>query len=157
MKRRSMLSWSDFGKAAPELAAAARRLLVGADGVAIGFLATMGERAPHLSPVCPVFSGVDLYVVAPERRPKARDLRERASFVLHAFLAANDEEFQIGGRAQEVLAAAERAQVQADIRFASFGREDPIFRLGIERALWVSWERVGKPDTRAVQKRWRAP
>ena len=34
------LSWAEFEQAAPEQAAAGRRLLVGADGVAIGFLAT---------------------------------------------------------------------------------------------------------------------
>ena len=48
------------------------------------------------------------------------------------------------------------AAVHAAIPFASFDRADPIFRLGIERALWVYWERAGKPDTKAVRRRWSA-
>jgi hypothetical protein len=40
------------------------------------------------------------------------------------------------------------------IPFPSFQRTDPIFRLSVERALWVYWERAGQPDTRAVRRRW---
>lgn len=149
-------SWARLAREAAEIAAAGERLLVGADGVAIGFLASAGANAPHLSPVCPVFCDGALFVIAPAHTPKARDLREHGGYVLHAFLGASDEEFQVAGRALEVLGNTERAKVHAAVRFASFGREDPIFRLDIERALWVFWERVGQPDTRAVRKRWRA-
>jgi hypothetical protein len=149
-------SWAQLSRAAPELAGAGERLLIGADGVAIAFLASAGARAPHLSPVCPIFSAGELFVIAPERTPKARDLRERGAFVLHAFLGANDEEFQLGGRAREVTDAAARARVHGDVRFPSFGREDPIFRLDLERALWVRWEGVGTPDARSVRRVWRA-
>ena len=146
-----------FEAAAPELAAAAHRLLVGADGVAIGFLATVGAGGlPHLSPVCPVFCGEDLFVVAGAATPKTADLRATGAFVLHAFLGANDEELQLAGRASEVLDAAERALVHASIHFASFDRSDPIFRIDVERALHVYWERPGQPDTKAVRRRWRA-
>jgi hypothetical protein len=148
-------TWSEFDGAAPELGAAGRRLLVGADGVAIGFLASVGARgAPHLAPVCPIFCGADLYLSAGAHTPKAGDLRGSGRYVLHAFLAANDEEFQVAGRAGEVLDPAERAAVHAAIRFGAFKTTDPIFRLSIERALWVYWERVGQPDTRAVRRRW---
>ncbi len=140
---------------APEFGAAARRLFVGADGVAIGFLATVSAHGlPHLSPVCPIFCGEDLYLSAGARTPKAADLRAPGVYVLHAFLAANDEELQLAGRAVEVDGARERAAVHAAIPFAAFQKSDPIFRLGIERALWVFWERVGQPDTRAVRRRW---
>ena len=149
------VSLAAFAAAAPELAAAARRLFVGADGVAIGFLATVSASArPHLSPVCPVFCGDELYVVAAARSPKTSDLRANGAFVLHAFLGANDEEMQLAGRAHEVEQAEERAAVQAAIPFASFQRSDPIFRLALERALWVYWERAGQPDTKAVRRRW---
>jgi hypothetical protein len=148
-------SFAAFAAGAPELADAARRLFVGADGVAIGFLATASAAAqPHLAPVCPVFCGDELYVVAVARSPKAADLRENGAFVLHAFLGASDEELQLSGRAREVGSDAERAAVHAAIPFASFGRADPIFRLGVERALWVYWERAGRPDTKAVRRRW---
>lgn len=150
-------SWARFEALEPELAAAGRRLLVGADGVAIGFLASAGARGPHIAPVCPIFSAGSLYLIAAERTPKARDLRERGAFALHACLGAHDEEFQIGGRAREVGERAERERVHGDVRFAAFGRDDPIFRLGVERALWVSWERPGQPGTRPVRRSWRLP
>jgi ribosomal protein S18 acetylase RimI-like enzyme len=151
----AVASWSEFEQAAPDFGAAARRLLIGPDGVAIGFLASVGAPgAPHLSPVCPIFCGDHLYLSAGAHTPKAADLRARGNYVLHALLAANDEEFQLAGRAFEVHDAGERTAVHAAIPFAAFGTSDPIFRLSIERALWVYWERVGQPDTKAVRKRW---
>jgi hypothetical protein len=151
------VSFAVFAVSAPDFAAAARRLFAGADGVAIGFLATVGADArPHLAPVCPVFCGDDLYVVAVALSPKAADLHANGAYVLHAFLGANDEELQLAGSAEEVMPAQERAAVHAAIRFASFDRADPIFRLGIERALWVYWERAGQPDTKAVRRCWSA-
>jgi hypothetical protein len=150
-----MASWFDFEKIAPEFGAAGRRLFIGPDGVAIGFLASVSPTgASHLSPVCPIFCGVHLYVSAGAHTPKALDLRGSGVYVLHAFLAANDEEFQVAGRALEVHDSAERAAVHAAIPFAAFKTTDPIFRLSIERALWVYWERVGQPDTKAVRRRW---
>lgn len=152
--RSSLVGWFAFERAASEIAAAGRRLLVGADGVAIGFLATGSAANLHLSPVCPIFCGDHLYVIAAQRSPKAADLRAGGGYVLHAFLGQNDEEFQIAGRAVEVSDAAERAAVHAAVRFAAFDRSDPIFCFFIERALWVHWERVGQPDTKAVRRRW---
>jgi hypothetical protein len=151
------VSWADLEADAPAFAAAGRRLLIGDDGVAIGFLATVGARgAPHLGPVCPIFCPPHLDVSAGVRTPKVADLRANGVSTLHAFLGANDEEFRVSGRAAEVDAPRERAAVHAAIRFASFQRDDPIFRLGLERALWVFWERVGQPGTQAVRRRWRA-
>jgi hypothetical protein len=153
-----MSSWSAFERDVPEFGSAGRRLLIGSDGVAIGFLASAsGDGTPHLSPVCPIFSGDNLYVSAGRRTPKAADLRDSGRYVLHAFLGANDEEFQIAGRAVYVSDAAEREQVQLAISFGSFNAADPIFLLSIDRALWVYWERVGQPDTRAIRKRWSRP
>jgi len=149
-----MASWAEFERAAPELAAAGRRLLVGDDGVAIAFLATSGSRGPQLGPVCPIFCGDDLYLSASARTPKVGDLRGDGRYALHAFLGANDEELQVAGRAREVTAEKARAAVHEAIPFPAFQRDDPIFRFDIERALWVYWERVGQPDTRAVRRRW---
>ncbi|NNL65670.1 MAG: pyridoxamine 5'-phosphate oxidase family protein [Myxococcales bacterium] len=150
-------SFSSFQRSAPELATAGRRLLVGADGVAIGYLATASPAgAVHLSPVCPVFCGDDLYLIASLRTVKVRDLRRHGAYALHAFLGADDEEFQISGVAAEVRDPEERAAVHEAVPFAAFERGDPIFRLGIERALWVWWENAGRPDTRPVRQRWPA-
>jgi Pyridoxamine 5'-phosphate oxidase len=148
-------SFAAFESASPAFGAAARRLFVGADGVAIGFLATVSERGrPHLAPVCPVFCGDDLFVVAAARSPRTADLRTNSAFVLHAFLGQSDEELQLAGRAVAIEGPDERAAVHAAIPFASFQRTDPIFRLDVERALWVYWERAGQPDTKAVRRRW---
>jgi hypothetical protein len=150
-----MKSWGEFERAAPGFAAAGRRLLVGEDGVAIGFLATSSASGtPRLAPVCPIFCGDQLYLSAGARTPKVRDLRANGAFTLHAFLGQNDEEFQISGSSTEVIDPPERSAVHAAIPFAAFKKDDPVFRLAIERALWVYWERVGEPDTRAVRRRW---
>ena len=86
-----MTSWLTFATAAPEMAAAGRRLLVGADGVAIGFLATVARsHQPHLSPVCPIFAPAGLYLSASAKTPKRRDLTDTGAYVLHVFLGEND-------------------------------------------------------------------
>lgn len=156
-ERRPSVSWSALEADAAELGAAGRRLLVGDDGVAIAFLATASAEAqPHLAPVCPIFCDGHLHLCAAGKTVKVDDLRASGAFVLHAFLGPHDEEFQLAGVAHEVTDAAERARVHAAIPFAGFDREDPIFRLGLERALWVHWERVGQPDTKPVRRRWTA-
>jgi hypothetical protein len=153
---RAALSWAGFEAAAPDFAAALqRRLHAGIDGVPIAWLATVsGAGRPHLSPVCPIFRADDVYVIAGAATPKSRDLRATGVYVMHAFLGENDEETQVAGRADEVRSPDERAAVHAAVRFAAFKRDDPIFRLGIERALWTYWENVAKPDTRPVRRRW---
>lgn len=150
-------SFAAFERESPELAAAARRLLVGADGVAIGFLATASADAtPHLAPVCPIFCGEAVYLCAAAHSPKVADLRASRRFVLHAFLGRDDEELQLAGEVTEVTGEAERGAVHEAIPFGSFDRSDPIFRLGLARALRVHWERPGEPGARARRERWRA-
>jgi hypothetical protein len=155
MREEPVATWSEFERAAPDFGDAGRRLFTGADGVAIGFLATVSAAGtPHLAPVCPIFSGANLYLSAGTHTPKVRDFRTSGAFVLHAFLGADDEEFQLAGIAIEVEDPAERQAVHAAIPFTAFQASDPVFRLGIERALWVYWERTGQPDTKAVRRRW---
>lgn len=152
-----MNSWTEFEDRAPDFAAAGKRLLVGEDGVAIAFLGTAHSTGIiHLAPVCPIFCGPDLYLSAAAKSPKVRDLRADGRYALHAFLGANDEEFQLRGTATETVDAAERTKVHEAIPFPSFDREDPIFRFAIGSALWAYWERVGQPDTRVVRRRWPA-
>ena len=152
-----MQSWGDFESAAPEFATAARRLLIGPDGAAIGFLATASQDGtPHMPPVCPIFAGINLYLSAASRTPKVRDLRANPRYSLHAFLGPKDEELQLLGSSYEVISETERDAVRKAIRFGSFDVEHPIFRLSILGAVWVYWERVGQPDTRAVRKRWQS-
>lgn len=153
-----MASWTHFEAAAPDFGAAGRRLLGGADGLPIGFLATADATGrPHLSPVCPIFAGRSLYLSAKGGSPKAGDLRANGCFSLHAFLGADDEEFQILGCAREVTAPDERERVHEAIAFGGFDRGDPVFELPVERALWVAWENVGQPDTRPIRRGWVEP
>jgi hypothetical protein len=150
-----VIDWSAFSDAVPDFAAAGSRLLVGDDGVAIAFLATADERgSPHLAPICPIFCGPNLYLSAASGTPKISDLRQNGRYVLHAFLGASDEEFQLRGRAHEVSEERERAAVHEAIPFDAFDRTHPIFQFGFESAVWVSWERPGQPDTRAIRRRW---
>jgi hypothetical protein len=142
---------------APDLAAAGRRLLSEAGGAAVAFLATVArDGRPRLAPFCPIFSGEDLYICAGARTPKRFDLENDGRYVLHASLGESDEEFQLAGRAERVDDAALRARVHSDIAF-QFDSADPIFLLGIERCLWGYWENAGRPETRAIRRRWRVP
>lgn len=150
-----MQSWDEFENEAPEFARAARRLFTGADGVAIGFLATASRSAsPHISPVCPIFSADRLFLSAASGTPKVRDLLESSRYALHAFLGPSDEEFQLRGSATEVTSPAEREVVHDAIAFGSFDPNHPVFELSIASALWVYWQNAGQPDTRAVRKSW---
>ena len=151
-----MAQWAEFAAQEPEIAAAGWRLL-GADGVAIGFLATAGPAGrPHLAPVCPIFAGGRLYVSVPPATPKCRDLAQTGHYVLHAFLGPQDEEFAITGHAGAIDDPDERATVHAAIRFGSFHREHPIFHLGIASCRWVRWDDPGAATTRRRIRRWGA-
>ncbi len=150
-----MASWGDFEEATPELAASGRRLFAGDDDNAIAFLATVArDGSPRLAPVCPIFCDRHVYLSVGIETPKKFDLLNDGRYVLHAFLGRSDEEFQIAGRAVLEASAEECDRVQSAIRFV-FKKEDPLFRLEIDRCLWGYWENAGKPNTRPVRRRWR--
>ena len=131
--------------------------MLGADEVAIGFLATARRGGqPHLAPVCPIFADGRLYVSVPPATPKCRDLAETGHYVLHAFLGPDDEEFAITGHAVEVHDPDERAAVHTAMRFGSFHRHHPVFGLDIAACHWVRWDDVGTSTTRRHIRRWRA-
>ena len=150
------VDWREFAALAPDFAAAGERLLTQESNVAIGFLATIARQL-HLAPVCPIFCDAGVYLSVGRNTPKRRDLEQDGRYVLHAFLAANDEEFRISGHAVRIDDARDRDQVHAAIRFGAFDRDDPIFRLGIESSMWGYWENVGKPGTRPIRRIWRQP
>ena len=152
-----MISWKAFETSQMALASAGKNRLIGTDGVAIGFLGTVSPSGEsNIAPVCPVFSGDHLYIIASAKTPKARDLSLNGFYSLHAFLGDNDEEFQVTGRATLVTEQAEIEQVQSDIPFASFDKRDPIFRLRVGRVLRVYWENVGQANTKAVRQAWQS-
>lgn len=151
-----MISWQMFAQRAPTFAEAGTRLFDhGGDGVSIGFLATVtATMKPRLAPVCPIFFGQGIYLSVGAPTPKRADLIERGDYVLHTFLGADDEEFQIAGRAKLVNDQSEHDGVVAAIPFGAYDANDPIFELLIERALWVHWENVGRPGSRPIKQRW---
>jgi hypothetical protein len=148
------MTWTRLEAEDPGLAAAGERLLGGSDGVHIGFLATVSVHGgARISPVCPIFSDGDVYLSIGAHTPKAGDLRRTGVYALHAFLGEKDEEFQCSGHATVVEDSAERSRVHRAIRFPSFDRDDPVFRLSVDRAFWAKWD---GPSERPSQRRaWR--
>ncbi len=147
------MNWADFERNAPAFAEAGKRLLMPQGDVSIGFLATIGA-ALHLAPVCPIFHVSGVYLSVGRSTPKRRDLDHDGRYVLHAFLAVNDEEFRIAGRAIRVLDEAARGRVHDAIRFGAFDRADPVYALDIESSMWGYWENAGRPGTRPVRRHW---
>lgn len=149
----SLLRWSEFYRAAPDIAAMGRRLLYRPDRGEVAILATVDRRgAPRVAPVCPVFAGTGLYVLASAGTPKIPQLQRDPRFALHAQVDADDLEFQIAGRVRLLDSATERAKVLDAVPFDSFDPDDPIFELLIGSALAVSWP---APDSPA-RLRWAA-
>jgi len=61
-------------------------------------------------------------------------------------LEADDEDFQVSGRATLVTGAAEKDLVHAAITF-QFNQADPIFSLHLKRCFRGYWMRAGRPGT----------
>src|SRR6266508_2632932 len=98
----TMARWEDVERAAPELAAAGRRLLY-QYGLGLGFLATVRrDGGPRLHPFCPIVAGGGLWgFIGPS--PKRDDLRRDARVAVHSFPPTEvDDEFYVQGRAVEV-------------------------------------------------------
>lgn len=149
----SLLRWSEFSRAAPDIAAIGRRLLYHPDRGEVAILATVDRSGtPRVAPVCPVFAGAGLYVLASAGTPKVPQLRRDPRYALHAQVGADDLEFQIAGRARLLTSTAERAEVLDAVPFDSFDPDDPIFELLIGSALAVTWP---APDSPA-RLRWAA-
>lgn len=75
-----MITWGDFAKAEPELAAfGAGRLQVPP-----AYLATVRQSgAPRVHPVTPIITADGLFLFMEPTSPKGRDLRERGWYALH--------------------------------------------------------------------------
>ena len=148
-----MQSWGEFELAAPRYAIAARRLFVGPDGTAIGFLVTTSTVGrTHLTPAYPIFAGPDLYLSTETVTPSVRDLRDNPRYALHAFLGLGGEAFQLQGSVAEATAVAEREAAQKAIRFGYLDSNHPVFRLSIGSAHWVFWDKPGRLGGKAVRR-----
>ena len=99
-----MLTWTEFSRRQPALAAAGRAQLYQV-GIGLGFLGTVRpDGGPRVHPVCPVISaaGLHLLIVA---GPKQADLRRDGRCALHSETCPPPREedgFAIIGHAAEV-------------------------------------------------------
>jgi hypothetical protein len=138
-----MITWTEFEKRAPDLAAAGREQFY-QHGLGLGFLATVRrDGGPRVHPVCPVISGHGLHLVVMPG-PKLADLRRDGRYSLHSENMPpprEDDGFAVTGRAREVADTAIRAVIREQVEAERGGRvwegfdEHVLFELGIERCL----------------------
>ncbi|HEU0073431.1 MAG TPA: pyridoxamine 5'-phosphate oxidase [Dehalococcoidia bacterium] len=107
-----MVSWGEFERERPDLAAAGRALFY-QWGVGLGFLATTtSQGAPRLHPICPSLTDETLYAfIIPS--PKLNDLLRDARYALHSDLTAeNEDAFYVTGQVRVVDDPARRATLE---------------------------------------------
>ena len=148
------VSWAEFVASDMGFAEAGARLLVGADGIALAWLATQGESGPNLGPCCPVFSRGRVFLLMSTDTPEVADLRANGRYALHARLGEEDEAFRFSGPAVEVTDAEVRAAVHADVSPRARDAEAPIFELRLSRALHVTWRGFGTSEAERIARRW---
>lgn len=104
-----MITWGEFAKTEPELAAFGDDLL----GVPPAYLATVRRSgAPRVHPVTPILAGGGLFLFMEPTSPKGQDLRERGWYALHNGVPDADGsggEFFVSGRGFAVEDPATRA------------------------------------------------
>ena len=129
-----MSTWADFERAAPDLAAAARRLLL-RSGPGEALLATVRDgNPPRIHPVNVEIVGGRLYVFAIARTPKSADLETDGRFALHNHVdQAVPSEFSIRGRARAVHDKEARSAAAAAWSF-TIDETYRLFELSIETA-----------------------
>jgi hypothetical protein len=128
------VNWAAFEGAAPDLAAAGRRLLY-REGGGKALLATVRDGAPpRIHPITVAIVDEGLYAfILPS--PKLVDLERDGRYALHTLHdPAAPSEFAIRGHAQLVVETAERSAVAAGWRF-EVDEMDRLFEFSIESAL----------------------
>ena len=123
----------------------------------VGYLATIRpDGSPRVHPVTVTLHDGGLYISTVVGTRKAYDLRRDGRFALHAFprfpddAGWHDEEFMVGGRAEEVVGPEHRAAVLA-VHNDVVGADDPLWHLLLDRAMHKH-----RVDGQAVIERWRA-
>ncbi len=154
-----MATWQQFAAAAPDLAAAIRRLMY-QFGPGLGYLATVrGDGGPRVHPVSPVITTEGLYCFVVDS-PKRRDLDRDARYALHSFPPDNsDDEAYLTGRVVPVEDTLERDQVasshhaapQMDWRLYEFTVEVAMLAMYPHQGSWpptyMVWrDQSGAPD-----------
>jgi hypothetical protein len=148
-----MITWTQFERANPALAAAGRRQLYQIP-IGLGFLATVRpDGGPRVHPVCPVLSDAGLHLLIVPG-PKRADLRRDGRFALHSETCPpprEDDGFAVIGRAAEVTDPLVQETVRRRVLAERDGvvwpgfSTDIVFELRIERCLLT----LTQPEDRA--------
>ena len=136
-----MLSWAQFERQSPAIAAAGRKL-IHQHGIGLAYLATIRkDGAPRLHPICPtVFEGGLYAFIGPSH--KRRDLLSDGRFALHSFPRADvDDEFLVMGRARRIDDSNLYAHVMADLKSQGMKSSDDeiLFEFQIDRAMHAAY------------------
>jgi hypothetical protein len=132
-------SWADLEASAPDIAAAARRLLW-IPGAGFGYLATVArDGSPRIHPVnVAIVDGRLVTFIVPS--PKRGDLRRDGRFALHSTGSETEsDEIAITGRAIERdddtrFRAAAAAAMTFEVPLGH-----TLFELGIDTVLWAAY------------------
>lgn len=149
-----MATWNDFAAAAPDLATSARSLLE-RSGIGEGLLSTVrGDGLPRIHPVDVAIVDGRLLTFVIVGSAKIGDLAADGRYALHAHQdPAAPDEFQVRGRAHEVVDPERRAAAAAGW---SFEVDDGyrLFELDVEHA--IIGRRPTADDWPPVYTSWRA-
>jgi hypothetical protein len=135
------MSWRTLETGSPDIARLARERFERAGIALLGSVRRDGS--PRISPVEPSFAEGQLLFGAMSWSGKARDLLRDPRCVLHSAVSDPDGaegELKLYGRAVEVEDAAIREAPGTAWWVGRPRREARVFSLGIERAVFVSWD-----------------
>jgi hypothetical protein len=147
-----VVSWRDFSRQEPELAAQGKALLY-QHGVGLAFLATVRPNGrPRVHPVCPIITdtGLTAFIVP---SPKQRDLERSGAYALHSFpCPTNEDAFYVTGHAALVVDTEHRDAVAVQfvaereaIGVAPPSANDALFEFDIESCLLTRTTGHGDP------------
>jgi hypothetical protein len=160
--RASVLTWTEFATAEPELASACRTMMY-QFGVGLAFLATVRpDGGPRVHPMCPLIaeSGLFAFLIP---SPKRDDLHRDGRYAMHSCPAdENEDAFYLNGIAALVDDAEQRRALLAQFLEERELTEPPkgfdeqeLFAFQIERCLYTVTAGHGDPVPR--HQIWRAP
>lgn len=140
-----MITWTEFERLDPALAAAGRAQLYQIP-IGLGFLATVRpDGGPRVHPVCPILSSAGLHVLIVSG-PKQADLRRDGRFALHSETCPPPREedgFAVTGHAFQVTDPSVEKVVREQVLSERDGKvwptfdADVLFELRMDRCLLV--------------------
>lgn len=152
-------TWQVFAAERPDLAEIGEGLFYQDLEYALGYLATVApDGGPRVHPVFPVLAIGQLWLFIVNISPKYRDLLWNGQFALHALpTAVGGQEFQIRGRAAEVIDQDVRRQV-VDATEDRQGTADfeSLFLCELRSVLFTKWEDWGTDSAWPSHFKWQA-